>query len=62
MLELQVPLLAAKALLLLLLFAFVYAVVRRGVGDLRSIPEDESFQPGAAGRKEGQAPKRGSPS
>jgi hypothetical protein len=28
MLELQVPLLAAKALLLLLLFAFIYAVVR----------------------------------
>jgi pSer/pThr/pTyr-binding forkhead associated (FHA) protein len=46
MLELQVPLLAAKALLLLLLFAFVYAVVRRGVGDLRSIPDDESYEPG----------------
>jgi hypothetical protein len=27
-LDLQVPLLAAKALLLLLLFAFIYAVVR----------------------------------
>jgi pSer/pThr/pTyr-binding forkhead associated (FHA) protein len=45
-LELQVPLLAAKALLLLLLFAFVYAVVRRGVGDLRRIPDDEPFEPG----------------
>jgi pSer/pThr/pTyr-binding forkhead associated (FHA) protein len=45
-LELQVPLLAAKALLLLLLFAFVYAVVRRGVGDLRQIPDDEPFEPG----------------
>ena len=33
--DLQVPLLAAKALLLLLLFAFIYAVVRRGIGDLR---------------------------
>jgi FHA domain-containing protein len=46
MLELQVPLLAAKALLLLLLFAFIYAVVRRGVGDLRRIPDDEPFEPG----------------
>ena len=46
MLELQVPLLAAKALLLLLLFAFIYAVVRRGVGDLRQIPDDEPFEPG----------------
>jgi pSer/pThr/pTyr-binding forkhead associated (FHA) protein len=45
-LELQVPLLAAKALLLLLLFAFIYAVVRRGVGDLRRIPNDEPFEPG----------------
>jgi pSer/pThr/pTyr-binding forkhead associated (FHA) protein len=45
-LELQVPLLAAKALLLLLLFAFIYAVVRRGVGDLRRIPDDEPFEPG----------------
>ncbi|QYJ16227.1 hypothetical protein Rxycam_02059 [Rubrobacter xylanophilus DSM 9941] len=59
MLELQVPLLAAKALLLLLLFAFVYAVVRRGVGDLRSIPDDEPFRPGAPARKEEQAPRRG---
>ncbi|WP_119065495.1 FHA domain-containing protein [Rubrobacter indicoceani] len=48
MLELQVPLLAAKALLLLLLFAFVYAVVRRGVGDLRSIPDEDEFS-GVAG-------------
>jgi len=45
-LELQVPLLAAKALLLLLLFAFIYAVVRRGVGDLRQVPDDEPFEPG----------------
>jgi hypothetical protein len=45
-LELQVPLLAAKALLLLLLFAFIYAVVRRGVGDLRRVPDDEAFEPG----------------
>lgn len=45
--DLQVPLLAAKALLLLLLFAFVYAVVRRGVGDLRSIDEDELYHPRA---------------
>jgi len=45
-LELQVPLLAAKALLLLLLFAFIYTVVRRGVGDLRQIPDDEPFEPG----------------
>lgn len=47
MLELQVPLLAAKALLLLLLFAFIYAVVRRGVGDLREIPDDDSYKPGS---------------
>jgi len=43
MLDLQVPLLAAKALLLLLLFAFIYAVVRRSIDDLRAVPEDESF-------------------
>lgn len=49
MLELQVPLLAAKALLLLLLFAFIYAVVRRGIGDLRDVPDDEPYKPGAAG-------------
>ncbi len=46
MLDLQVPLLAAKALLLLLLFAFIYAVVWRGIGDLRSVPEDETFVAG----------------
>lgn len=46
MLDLQVPLLAAKALLLLLLFAFIYAVVRRGIGDLLSVPDDEAFVPG----------------
>ena len=54
MLDLQVPLLAAKALLLLLLFAFIYAVVRRGVGDLRAVPDDEVFVPGV----EKKAPKR----
>jgi hypothetical protein len=41
MLDLQVPLLAAKALLLLLLFAFIYAVMSRSIGDLRKIPDDE---------------------
>ena len=46
MLDLQVPLLAAKALLLLLLFAFIYAVVRRGIDDLRAVPDDEPFVPG----------------
>ena len=40
------PLLAAKALLLLLLFAFVYAVMRRGIGDLRQVPDDEPYEPG----------------
>jgi len=40
-LDLQVPLLAAKALILLLLFAFIYSVVRRGIGDLSAIPDDE---------------------
>jgi hypothetical protein len=45
-LDLQVPLLAAKALILLLLFAFIYAVVRRGIADLRAVPEDETFVPG----------------
>ena len=48
MLELQVPLLAAKALLLLLLFAFIYAVMRRGIGDLRQVPDDEYYEPGRA--------------
>lgn len=47
--EIQVPLLAAKALLLLLLFAFIYAVVRRGIGDLRKVPDDRPYQPGASG-------------
>lgn len=54
MLELQVPLLAAKALLLLLLFAFVYAVVRRGIGDLRDVPDDDPHEPGSA-RDNGRA-------
>ena len=48
MLELQVPLLAAKALLLLLLFAFIYAVMRRGIGYLRQVPDDEYYEPGRA--------------
>ena len=56
MLELQVPLLAAKALLLLLLFAFVYAVMRRGIGDLRGIPDDKSYVPG---REQVRGPSRG---
>ena len=54
MLDLQVPLLAAKALLLLLLFAFIYAVVRRGVGDLRAVPDDDVFVPGV----ENKTPRR----
>lgn len=57
MLELQVPLLAAKALLLLLLFAFVYAVVRRGIGDLRSIP-DENDVSASGGAASGGAAQR----
>ncbi|MEW6636627.1 MAG: FHA domain-containing protein [Actinomycetota bacterium] len=57
MLELQVPLLAAKALLLLLLFAFIYSVVRRGIGDLRRIPDDESFEPGRERRRRAYAPR-----
>jgi hypothetical protein len=55
MLELQVPLLAAKALLLLLLFAFIYAVVRRGIGDLRQIPE-EGYAEGPSRASQGSAP------
>ena len=51
MLELQVPLLAAKALMLLLLFAFIYAVMRRGIGDLRKIPNDETYVPGRETRR-----------
>ncbi|MGH3147062.1 MAG: FHA domain-containing protein [Rubrobacter sp.] len=54
MLELQVPLLAAKALLLLLLFAFIYAVMSRGIGDLRKVPDDESFVPGR--ERDGRGP------
>ncbi|MGB3633356.1 MAG: FHA domain-containing protein [Rubrobacteraceae bacterium] len=45
MLELEVPLLAAKALLLLLLFAFIYSVVSRSVGDLRKVQESPSRLP-----------------
>lgn len=59
MLDLQVPLLAAKALLILLLFAFIYAVVRRGVGDLRQVPDDELYKPGrAAPEREGRPARR----
>ncbi|MDQ3965657.1 MAG: FHA domain-containing protein [Actinomycetota bacterium] len=54
MLDLQVPLLAAKALLLLLLFAFIYSVVRRSIGDLRAVPDDEPFVPGeTSGQRNG---------
>jgi pSer/pThr/pTyr-binding forkhead associated (FHA) protein len=59
-LDLQVPLLAAKALLLLLLFAFIYAVMRRGVGDLRRVPDDELFEPGRAQDGRGAYAPRGS--
>jgi hypothetical protein len=58
-LELQVPLLAAKALLLLLLFAFIYAVMRRGIGDLRQVPDDEPFEPGRARDSGGAYAPRG---
>ncbi len=51
------PLLAAKALLLLLLFAFIYSVVRRSIGDLRRIPDDESYEPGRDGRGDYAAPR-----
>ena len=63
MLELQVPLLAAKALLLLLLFAFIYAVVSRGIGDLRKIPDDEPYVPGQEpeGRGAANAPRGSAP-
>ena len=54
------PLLAAKALLLLLLFAFIYAVVRRGIGDLRRVPDDEPFEPGRAQDRRGDYAPRGS--
>ena len=60
MLDLQVPLLAAKALLLLLLFAFIYAVMRRGIGDLRRVPDDELFEPGRAQDGRGAYAPRGS--
>ncbi len=50
--ELQVPLLAAKALLLLLLFAFIYSVVRRSIGDLRQVPDDAP-KPAAENRRNG---------
>ncbi len=53
MLELQVPLLAAKALILLLLFAFIYAVMSRSIGDLRKIPDDESYVPGQGRSRNG---------
>jgi pSer/pThr/pTyr-binding forkhead associated (FHA) protein len=59
-LELQVPLLAAKALLLLLLFAFIYAVMRRGIGDLRRVPDDKLFEPGRAQDERGAYAPRGS--
>jgi pSer/pThr/pTyr-binding forkhead associated (FHA) protein len=59
-LELQVPLLAAKALLLLLLFAFIYAVMRRGIGDLRRIPDDEPYEPGRARDGRGDYVRRSS--
>jgi hypothetical protein len=58
-LELQVPLLAAKALLLLLLFAFIYAVMRRGIGDLRKVPDDESYVPGREPRREASSKANG---
>jgi hypothetical protein len=58
-LELQVPLLAAKALLLLLLFAFIYAVMRRGIGDLRKVPDDESYVPGREPRREASSKVNG---
>jgi len=57
-LELQVPLLAAKALLLLLLFAFIYAVMRRSIGDLRKVPDDAPYVPGREPQRD-PAPKAG---
>ncbi len=56
MLDLQVPLLAAKALLLLLLFAFIYSVVRRVVGDLRQISDEEPYGAERNGRGAYPAP------
>ncbi|MGB3680884.1 MAG: FHA domain-containing protein [Rubrobacteraceae bacterium] len=52
--ELQVPLLAAKALLLLLLFAFIYSVVRRSIGDLRQVPDDSKNPKPERNRRNGQ--------
>jgi len=60
MLDLQVPLLAAKALLLLLLFAFIYAVMSRSIGDLRKIPDDEPYVPGQGGKGRGAYARRAS--
>src|SRR5215212_5891694 len=60
MLELQVPLLAAKALILLLLFAFIYAVMSRSIGDLRKIPDDEPYVPGRGHNGRGSYARRGS--
>ncbi|MDQ3862249.1 MAG: FHA domain-containing protein [Actinomycetota bacterium] len=60
MLELQVPLLAAKALLLLLLFAFIYAVMSRSIGDLRKIPDDEPYVPGRGNNGRGTYLRRSS--
>src|SRR5829696_6355308 len=62
MLELQVPLLAAKALILLLLFAFIYAVMSRSIGDLRKIPDDERYVPGRGHNGRGTYARRGSAS
>jgi FHA domain len=59
MIELQVPLLAAKALILLLLFAFIYAVMSRSIGDLRKIPDDEPYVPGQS--RNGRGPYRPRP-
>jgi hypothetical protein len=58
-LEIQVPLLAAKALLLLLLLAFIYSVVRRGIGDLRQVPDEgKVYEPDRGGRRaRGPAPE-----
>ncbi len=59
MIDLQVPLLAAKALLLLLLFAFIYAVMSRSIGDIRKIPDDEPYVPGQGPNGRGAyAPRR----
>lgn len=54
MLELEVPLLAAKALLLLLLFAFIYSVVSRSIGDLRRVPDKPNRPSGQPQRRDGQ--------